>query len=61
MEEDQPELIREETVSLIAEHSAKLADLARSYRFETVHYLLHMAAQQAERELRALQSHREGG
>jgi hypothetical protein len=53
MADEQPELTREQVVSLIARHSKQLAELARSHGFETLHYFLHMAAQQADKELRA--------
>jgi hypothetical protein len=49
-------LTRQQVVSLIGKHVKELAELARGNGFETLHYFLHIATQQADKEMAALTS-----
>jgi hypothetical protein len=60
MADKETTLSRQEVISLVARHAKQLAELARSHGCETVHYFLHLAVQEAERELAAM-SRREDG
>jgi len=54
MAENEQELTREQVVTLIGNHAKRLADLARDHGFGKLHVRLHLAAQQAEKDLETL-------
>ncbi len=49
------ELPRDQVVALIGKHIKKLAELAQTHQFLSLHYFLQMAAKQADKDLQALQ------
>ena len=59
MAEDKEVLTREQVVALIGKHAKRLADLARDHGFGKLHFRLHLAAKQAERDLETLTSEAE--
>jgi len=59
MAEEEEVLTREQVVALIGKHAKCLADLARDHRFAKLHFRLHLAAKQAEKDLQMLTSEAE--
>jgi len=56
MAEDEQVLTREQVVALIRKHVERLADLARDHGLTELHFRLHIAAKQAEKDFKKLTS-----
>ena len=56
MAEEEEVLTREQVATLIGKHAKRLADLAQDHGFGKLHFRLHLAAKQAEKDLETLTS-----
>ena len=54
MAEDEEGLTRDQVLALIGKHASRLAEVARDHGFGKLHFRLHLAAKQAERDLETI-------